>query len=108
MAREIDLSTIGGRIKYKRINAGLTQEQLAEILYVTPAMVSMYEKKDYNIPSKTVLDIASALGTSAGYLMDGVENTISDEEKELLVIFNSLKGKIKEVALTQIMALAEI
>ena len=40
--------------------------------------------------------------------MDGVENTISDEEKELLVIFNSLKGKIKEVALTQIMALAEI
>lgn len=86
----------------------MTQEQLAEILYVTPAMVSMYEKKDYNIPSKTVLDIASALGTSAGYLMDGVENTISDEEKELLVIYNSLKGKLKGGALMQMKVLTEI
>lgn len=108
MAKSVDLSTVGGRIRYKRIKAGLTQEQLAEILFVTPAAVSTYENRDLNIPSKTVMDIAKVLNTTAGYLLDGVENVISTEEMEILAIFNSLRDKVKAVALTQIKALANM
>lgn len=108
MAKSVDLSTVGGRIRYKRIQAGLTQEQLAEILFVTPAAVSTYENRDLNIPSKTVMDIAKVLNTTAGYLLDGVENAISDEEMEILAVFNALKGKLKSIALVQMKALLDI
>lgn len=108
MAKSVDLSTVGGRIRYKRIQAGLTQEQLAEILFVTPAAVSTYENRDLNIPSKTVMDIAKVLNTTAGYLLDGVENVISDEEMEILAVFNALKGKLKSIALLQMKALLDI
>lgn len=108
MAKRVDLSTVGGRIRYKRIQAGLTQEQLAEILFVTPAAVSTYENRDLNIPSKTVMDIAKVLNTTAGYLLDGVENAISDEEMEILAVFNALKGKLKSIALVQMKALLDI
>lgn len=108
MAKSVDLSTVGGRIRYKRIQAGLTQEQLAEILFVTPAAVSTYENRDLNIPSKTVMDIAKVLNTTAGYLLDGVENVISDEEMEILAVFNALKGKLKSIALVQMKALLDI
>lgn len=108
MAKSVDLSTVGGRIRYKRIQAGLTQEQLAEILFVTPAAVSTYENRDLNIPSKTVMDIAKVLNTTAGYLLEGVENAISDEEMEILAVFNALKGKLKSIALVQMKALLDI
>jgi len=108
MAKSVDLSTVGGRIRYKRIQAGLTQEQLAEILFVTPSAVSTYENRDLNIPSKTVMDIAKVLNTTAGYLLDGVENAISDEEMEILAVFNALKGKLKSIALVQMKALLDI
>ena len=108
MAKSVDLSTVGDRIRYKRIQAGLTQEQLAEILFVTPAAVSTYENRDLNIPSKTVMDIAKVLNTTAGYLLDGVENAISDEEMEILAVFNALKGKLKSIALVQMKALLDI
>ena len=36
--KNIDLTTVGGRIKYKRLEAGLTQEQLADRLKAMPAI----------------------------------------------------------------------
>ena len=40
MRNNIDLTTIGGRIKVKRIEAGLTQEQLAELIPVKSSIVA--------------------------------------------------------------------
>ena len=44
MTKNIDLTTVGGRIKYKRLEARLTQEQLADKLFVKFSMISRYER----------------------------------------------------------------
>lgn len=109
MNKNIDLTTVGGRIKAKRIEAGMTQEQLAEKLYVKFSMISRYESAKSNLSVDTLKEIAEALGCSAAYLIDGVEPELSEEEKELLKVFKSLSSdRIRELAISQMTALLNL
>ena len=109
MTKNIDLTTVGGRIKAKRIAAHITQEELAEMLCVKAPVISKYENNLVNIPNDTLLALVKALDTTASYIMDGIECTLSSDEKELLALFNSLKNdQLKKVALGQLKALTLI
>ena len=109
MNKNIDLPTVGGRIKAKRIEAGMTQEQLAEKLYVKFSMISRYESAKSNLSVDTLKEIAEALGCSAAYLIEGVELELSEEEKELIKIFKSLnRDEVRKVAMEQLRILAGI
>ena len=109
MNKNIDLTTVGGRIKAKRIEAGMTQEQLAEKLYVKFSMISRYESAKSNLSVDTLKEIAEALGCSAAYLIEGVELELSEEEKELIKIFKSLnRDEVRKVAMEQLRILAGI
>ena len=100
--QNIDLTTLGGRIKAKRLEAGLTQEQLADKLFVKFSMISRYERSESNMGIDTLRSIAVALGCSASYLLEGVEPCMSPEEEELLKIYNGLKrDELKKVAFAQ-------
>ena len=55
----VDYRSIGGRIKQRRRAAGMTQEQLAERLFVTVGYVSQLERGI----SKTNLDMLSKICT---------------------------------------------
>ena len=100
--KNIDLTTIGGRIKAKRIECGLTQVEAAEKLYMAPALYSHYENNRVDLKVSVVSEIAELFGTTAGYLIDGVENELSDEENELLKVFGALKDDaFRKVALEQ-------
>lgn len=102
MTKNIDLTTVGGRIKAKRIECGLTQAEAAEKLFIAPALYSHYENNRVDLKASVVMDIARLYGTSAGYLLDGVENDISEEEKELIQIFHSLKDdSFRKIAMEQ-------
>ena len=50
MTKNIDLTTVGGRLKSKRVAAGLTQEELAELVLVRANYISGYESNRVNIP----------------------------------------------------------
>ena len=109
MTKNIDLTTVGGRIKAKRIAAHITQEELAEMLCVKAPVISKYENNLVNIPNDTLQALVKALDTTASYIMDGIECTLSEDEKELLALFNSLKNdQLKKVALGQLKALTLI
>ena len=109
MNKHIDLTTVGGRIKAKRIEAGMTQEQLAEKLYVKFSMISRYESAKSNLSVDTLKEIAEALGCSAAYLIEGIELELSEEEKELIKIFKSLnRDEVRKVAMEQLRILAGI
>ena len=109
MNKNIDLPTVGGRIKAKRIEAGMTQEQLAEKLYVKFSMISRYESAKSNLSVDTLKEIAEALGCSAAYLIEGVELELSEEEKELIKIFKSLnRDEVRKAAMEQLRILAGI
>ena len=107
--KNIDLTTVGGRIKYKRLEAGLTQEQLADRLFVKFSMISRYERAESNMGMDTLRQIAAALGCSASYLLEGVESKVSSQEEELLKVFASLKDdKVRDIALAQMKLMLSI
>lgn len=67
------MNSIGNRIKTTRKNKGLTQQQLAQRLGVTKALISAYE----NLTRKPSLDIlvrlSNILNCSTDYIL-GVDN----------------------------------
>ena len=57
-------NTMGTRIREMRKAAGMSQEQLAEILCTKKATISAYENDHIDIKSSIVLEIAKALNCS--------------------------------------------
>ncbi len=98
MAKNIDLTTVGGRLKSKRIAMGYTQEELM----IKVNTISGYEGNKVNIPLNTLQQLAKVLCTSVSYLADGIEAELTEEEEELLSVFNSLgSAALKKVAIDQ-------
>lgn len=84
----IDYKTIGTRIRTRRINAGLSQEKLAEMCNVGTTHISHIETGNC-IPSlKTFISIINSLCCSADELLCdeliNAEHTYSSEISELL------------------------
>ena len=71
--------SIGEQISKYRIEAGLTQEKLAERLYVAPQSVSNWESGKNDPDLNKVLDLARELNTSVGKLLE--ETPIIKERK---------------------------
>ena len=51
MNKVIDTTTIGGRLKAKRKEAGYSQEKLAELLMIKQNTLSKYESGDHDVPT---------------------------------------------------------
>ena len=67
--------TIGDRIKNRRIELGMTQQELAEkVGFKTRASVSRLEGGDRNIPISKLKKLAEVLDTTIGYLMGMEDN----------------------------------
>lgn len=71
----IDLGTIGGRVKYARLAAGLSQRELEAIAGpgVSYAYISRIEANTRNPSVKALRKIAPALGRSVKWLEEGVD-----------------------------------
>ena len=91
--------TMGKRISTLRKRAGLTQEQLADRLGVTPQAVSKWEN-DISCPDTAILpELAKVLGVSCDVLlgkepMDSVTNSDGGTVKEKGLKFSAMMGKI--------------
>ena len=98
-------STMGTRIRELRKAAGMSQEQLAELLCTKKATISAYENDRIDIKSSIVLEIAKALGCSGSYLLEGKQE--GDVDARIIEILSELKNdQVKEIALRQLQALA--
>lgn len=109
--KKIDNSTMGGRIKEQRIKAGMTQEQLAEIMCTTKAAISQYENNKVDIKGSVIVEIAESLGTTAGYLLNSeiMIGDVDDQMKEMMLIFQGLgNDEIRRVAMQQIKILEKL
>jgi transcriptional regulator with XRE-family HTH domain len=73
-----DETTVGKRIKERRLRLKVTQEQLSQALGVTPQHISFIEQ-DKGAPSLTLLPkLAEELGVSVDYLVSGKESVITE------------------------------
>ena len=98
-------STMGTRIREMRKAAGMSQEQLAELLCTKKATISAYENDRNDIKSSIVLEIAKALGCTGSYLLEGKQE--GDVDARIIEILVKLRNdRVKEIALRQLQALA--
>ena len=72
-----DSKEIGRRIQQKRKQAGLTQEQLAEMMNVSIQMVSNIERGNKAIRIENLINLCHILSVSTDYILIGKEN-VSD------------------------------
>lgn len=96
----------GKIIKEMRIDAGLTQEELAQKLGTTQRNISKYERGDLDISTEMIVSLCDFFGISADYLLGRSDDfgnvtvqssapALSAEEKELLALFRQMPHNAK-------------
>lgn len=109
MTKKIDTTTIGGRIKSARTNKGLTQQELADQLYIPMTTLSTYENNKAELKGSVAVEIASVLGVTTDYILIGNNDVLSPLEQELLAIFRSIDNiNLQKVGLDQLKCLLSI
>ena len=110
MTKKIDNTTIGGRIKKRRNDLGLSQEDLAEKLFTSKQMISSYENNKTELKVQIVKELAVALDITTSFLINGtVAVEYEEETAELVSLFNSLhKEEIRKIAIEQLRLLSKI
>lgn len=107
MTKKIDTTTIGGRIKSARTNKGLTQQELADRLYIPMTTLSTYENNKAELKGQVVVELAGALGVTTDYILTGAENETDAMEQELLAIFRDINdSNLKRIAIEQLRCFA--
>ena len=105
------MSTFGSRIKDRRLELGMSVDELAEKLGKNRATVYRYENDEIgNIPVGVVTDLAKVLGVRPEYIMGWViENpasTGSGMVDKAIQLMETLPEDRKEVAVNLLQALA--
>lgn len=88
------------RIKDLRVQRGMKQSELAQVLKCSPTTVSNYEVGIRDIDSETVCKLCDVFGCTADYLLGRSElpnNEISDEEAELVLAFRGADDRAREM-----------
>ncbi len=71
MREAIDHNTVGYRISRARLNKGLTQKQLSEIVEVAQTYITAIERCKRNPSEELIKKIAKATGTTAEWIING-------------------------------------
>jgi transcriptional regulator with XRE-family HTH domain len=69
---------VGQRIRWRRRELKLSQEQLGELLSLTFQQVQKYEKGVNRVSAGRLFEIASVMGVNVNYFYDGAEGLLGD------------------------------
>lgn len=104
----MDLCAIGARIKTAREKAGMTQEDLAAALEMSPTHISVIERGVKSPKLETLVRIANILHVSSDALLQDVVTCSCDGlASELSAAISALPAKEKEKVLQIVRILAE-
>ena len=104
----MDLRAIGARIKAARERAGMTQEDLAAELEMSPTHISVLERGLKAPKLETLVNIANALHVSSDMLLQDVVLYAADGlASELSAAIAKLSPKDQELIRNAIRALTE-
>lgn len=70
----MNLVEIGGRIKVYRKSMGISQEKLAEMIYVSPHYIYEIERGMKAMSLETLMSLSEALDLSTDYILFGAES----------------------------------
>ena len=74
----MDLYCLGNRIRKTRMNCGITQEKLAEMVDISTNFMSLIEN-GWIMSVETLVKIADALGVTVDYLLSDTMEVQSDK-----------------------------
>lgn len=104
----MDLCAIGARIKAARERAGMTQEDLAAELEMSPTHISVLERGVKAPKLETLVNIANALHVSSDMLLQDVVTYASDGiASELSIAVSKLPRREQERIMNAVRALTE-
>ena len=104
----MDMIAIGSKIKEARERAHLTQEELAEIIDISPTHMSVIERGVKTPKLDTFVKIVKALNLSAdALLLDGMDQVNDSIVAELSVRLGRLTDETQNRILNAIRALTE-
>ena len=104
----MDMIVIGSKIKEARERAHLTQEELAEIIDISPTHMSVIERGVKTPKLDTFVKIVKALNLSAdALLLDGMDQVNDSIVAELSVRLGRLTDENQNRILNAIRALTE-
>ena len=104
----MDMIAIGSKIKEARERAHLTQEELAEIIDISPTHMSVIERGVKTPKLDTFVKIVNALNLSAdALLLDGMDQVNDSIVAELSVRLGRLTDENQNRILNAIRALTE-
>ena len=87
----LKLDRIGNIIREARLNKGLTQEELAELVDVTPAYIGHIERNQRSFSLQTLVRLVSELDIDMNYLFS--EDVPTDDEKIIVDFKQLISGK---------------
>ena len=99
-------TTLGQRIRTQRIRMGMTQEELAELLYMKKSTISYYENDKKEMRASGLADLAKVLHTTPDYLLGCEKDPFVTEAMRLLQGIED--EQVKSVLLAQIKAVSSI
>ena len=99
---------MGTRIRESRKKMGMTQQELAEKMYIDKRTISAYEKDKIDIKVSVLKELASILEVTAGYLIDGEMEEIEADLLQLKILIGSLNPDLRKVAVKQLRILGEL
>ena len=108
MKTYIKEETLGQRIRAQRIRLGMTQEELAEALFVEKSTISYYENDKKEMRAGGLAEMAKVLQTTPNYLL-GYAYSDDDFLSEALSLLEGIKDEtVKKVLLAQIKAVSTL
>ena len=98
--------TIGKRIKECRVKMGMTQEDLAEALYIPKSTVSAYERDIVDMKKGIIKELAKVLHTTVGYLIDGEKVEFDADMMRVAMMLQDMPVELRRVAMEQVKVLS--
>jgi len=101
--------TLGQRIRAQRTRLYMTQEELAEALYVEKSTISYYENDKKEMKASGLAELAKVLQTTPNYLLGYEDDTDEEFVLEALSLLGGIKDEtVKKVILAQIKAVSTL
>lgn len=91
---QINLDSIGSRLKFVRKSRGLTQAEMADLIDTSFASYRRYESDENNIPHTVIEKIAKNIDVSLEFLING-KDLLKDKNEVILNIRHNTQFETK-------------
>ena len=100
--------SISKNIRLQRMAHGMTQEELAEVLFIPKTTVSAYERDVVDMKMGIIKELAKVLHTTVGYLIDGEKAKFDADVMSVAMMLQEMPVELRKVAMEQVRVLGKI